>query len=269
MINGFGSESLLREWSEMKDLVQMKVPFDLDKATAAIFRVGSHSHGTYVPPEDPNGVDDHDYMLIVIPPPNIKLGMKDFDSATYQHGKLDVVIYEWSKWLRLLEKSNPNVIGNLWSHPEDFYFPRSIAPIYSLFLGKDKLLSKKLYPAFIGYARSQLHKMTHHAHMGYMGEKRKTLVEKYGYDTKNAAHLIRLMRMAKEALETGVMNVRRPDAAEIIEIKQGKWTLRQVIEESDRLFAASEGALKETKLADFPDSTLLQKVMVDGYLQWW
>ena len=30
--------------------------FDLEDHAVAIFRIGSHSHGTYIPPEDPNGV---------------------------------------------------------------------------------------------------------------------------------------------------------------------------------------------------------------------
>lgn len=35
---------------------------------------------------------------------------------------------------------------------------------------------------------------------GYMGEKRKAMVRKYQYDVKNAAHLIRLLRMGAEFL---------------------------------------------------------------------
>jgi len=52
-----------------------------------------------------------------------------------------------------------------------------------------------------------------------MGAKRKSLVEKFGYDTKNAAHLILLLRMGIEFLSVGVLHVKRHDAQELLEIK--------------------------------------------------
>jgi len=61
-----------------------------------------------------------------------------------------------------------------------------------------------------------------------MGTKRKMLVEKYGYDCKNAAHLIRLLRMGVEFLKDGRLYVMREDAKQLIEIKRGEWTLEQV-----------------------------------------
>ena len=84
---------------------------------------------------------------------------------------------------------------------------------------------------------------------GYMGEKRKALVRKFGYDTKNAAHLIRITRMCCEFLETGVMSVYRThDAEELKAIKAGAWTLDAVKEEAQRLFARAEQAFQENPM---------------------
>ncbi|KKK59508.1 hypothetical protein LCGC14_3033670, partial [marine sediment metagenome] len=55
-------------------------------------------------------------------------------------------------------------------------------------------------------------------------EVRSALEEEHGYDTKHAMHLVRLLRMGKEALEEGVLYVKRPDAAELLEIRDGAWT---------------------------------------------
>lgn len=43
----------------------------------------------------------------------------------------------------------------------------------------------------------------------------------HGYDTKHAMHLIRLMRMGLEVLQTGELRVRRDDAAELSAIRDG------------------------------------------------
>lgn len=52
--------------------------------------------------------------------------------------------------------------------------------------------------------------------------KRAELEEKFGFDTKNATHLFRLLRMCREILETGEVIVERPDAKELLEIRDGK-----------------------------------------------
>ena len=44
---------------------------------------------------------------------------------------------------------------------------------------------------------------------GYMGQKRRELVRRVGYDDKNAAHLIRLLRMGIEFLTEGTIYVER------------------------------------------------------------
>jgi hypothetical protein len=56
------------------------------------------------------------------------------------------------------------------------------------------------------------------------------------YDSKNAAHLIRLLRMGIEFLIEGAMYVERADGPELLEIKRGGWTLGKVKAEAERLF---------------------------------
>lgn len=59
---------------------------------------------------------------------------------------------------------------------------------------------------------------------------RRELEEKSGYDTKHASHLVRLMRMGYEILTTGQVIVKRPDADELLAIKNGAWTYDKVME---------------------------------------
>lgn len=258
-------------WNESLPDLQLSIPFDLAKHTVAVFRVGSHSHGTYIPPEDKFGVDDVDLMVICVPPVEMVLGMKRWEHGQYKHGKLDVVFYDWSKWLHLLHKSNPNVVGTLWLENEDMFFPQGLTwSLQELYHKRGTIISQEMYPAFVGYARGQMHKMTHFVHQGYMGAKRKELVEEYGYDVKNAAHMIRLLRMACETLETGKLNVRRTHDAEFLkEIKQGKHSLAFVMAEATSLLERATLALSQTAINKYPDDALLQRGMIDGYLEQW
>src|SRR6185436_7068494 len=53
---------------------------------------------------------------------------------------------------------------------------------------------------------------------------RAELETRYGYDTKHAMHLIRLLRMGEEVLSGKGVIVRRPDAADLRAIREGAWT---------------------------------------------
>lgn len=95
---------------------------------------------------------------------------------------------------------------------------------------------------------------------GYMGAKRRELVERFGYDTKNAAHLIRLLRMGIEFLETGDLEVERHDAEELLRIKRGEFSLAQITEDAERLFEQSKRAYDNSKLPDEPQTAAAEEL---------
>ncbi len=97
----------------------------------------------------------------------------------------------------------------------------------------------------------------------YMGEKRRTLIRKFGYDTKNAAHLIRLLRMGIEFMTEGELHVKRQDATQLLEIKHGEWSLEKVKSEADRLFALAEESYIRSTLPIDIDKEKVNKVLTD------
>lgn len=98
---------------------------------------------------------------------------------------------------------------------------------------------------------------------GYMGKKRKQLIERYNYDPKNGAHLIRLLRMGIEALVTGELNVFREDAVELVAIKRGAWDLRKIQREAEILFADARQALIASPLPDHPDTDAVNDLLTN------
>ena len=98
---------------------------------------------------------------------------------------------------------------------------------------------------------------------GYMGQKRRELVRSVGYDAKNAAHLIRLLRMGIEFLTEGTMHVERADAPELLDIKRGRWPLEKVKDEAERLFQLSQEAYVRSTLPPEPDSARAERLCVE------
>ena len=65
--------------------------------------------------------------------------------------------------------------------------------------------------------------------------KRQALEEKHGFDTKHASHLIRLARTGVEVLNTGKIQVKRPDADELLGIRRGERSFEDIEEEAKAL----------------------------------
>lgn len=64
---------------------------------------------------------------------------------------------------------------------------------------------------------------------------RAELEARFGYDTKHAAHLVRLLRMGREILVDGKANVWRGgiDADELLAIRRGEWSYDRLVEWAD------------------------------------
>lgn len=225
---------------------------------------GSIAHNMYIPNTDPNSVDDIDLMGVYLANVDHYIGIEQGKQTiekftTYDDVLYDMVHYELVKFVKLMLNANPNVLGLLWLRPE--YYPRLSEYGEILVSNKRLFSSKKAYKSFTGYAFSQLLKMEKYNHEGYMGEKRKALVEKYGYDCKNASHCIRLLKMGTEFLSSGELNVFRDDAETLLEIKRGEWTLDQVKAEADRLFKLADEAYAKSKLPDEPDYAEVNRIV--------
>lgn len=221
---------------------------------------GSIVHGTYRPSSEPNSIDDKDIMGVYIAPIEHYFGLGRQDTIERMEGEWDVVSYELVKFVRLLLKSNPNVLSLLWMEPRHYIKLTRTGEL--LKENRRLFLSKQAYHSYCGYAYSQLHKMEKNACQGYMGEKRKRLVEKHGYDTKNASHLIRLLRQGIELLALGELKVHREDNAYLVDIKNGKYTIDQIKDEAKRLFSKMEDALIHSSLPAEPDKAKAEELLV-------
>lgn len=224
---------------------------------------GSIAHGMYINNNDPDSIDDKDVMAVCVPPLSYYFGLRQFGARGTQEVKWqewDIVIYEARKFISLLAQGNPNVLSLLWLN-ENHYIKVTDAGRL-LIDNRNIFVGRHVYKSFTGYAYDQLHRMTHMTFEGYMGDKRKRLVEKYGYDTKNAAHLLRLLRMGIEFLHDGKLYVQRNDAPLLLAVKRGEWTLERVQKEAEHLFKLTEQAYLSSSLPLEPDREAVNALAV-------
>lgn len=224
---------------------------------------GSAAHGTYVPNDDPLSIDDKDLIAICIPPDDHYVGLREFGSRGTEEiisDPWDIVVYEHRKALRLLAKGNPNMLAMLWAPPE--FTTHWTAAGEALVCNRHLFATQRAGAAFKGYAMSELRKLKKNVYSGYMGSKRKELVDKFGYDTKNASHLIRILRQGVTFMQTGDLEVYRSDAEELKAIKRGEMPYAWVREVASDLDAALVVACAESPLPEQPDWDAINKLAV-------
>ncbi len=92
---------------------------------------------------------------------------------------------------------------------------------------------------------------------------RAELETKFGYDTKHAMHLLRLLRMGKEILAQGKVHVLRPDAKWLLEVRDGLLGYEELLE----LVKQEEAELAEltthSPLPKAPDGDAAEKLVVE------
>lgn len=85
----------------------------------------------------------------------------------------------------------------------------------------------------------------------------------YHGNCKHGMHLVRLLRMGREILEHGEVFVKRPDAKELLEIRNGSWSYEQLVaygEEQDMLIRTE--LYEKTKLPKRPNIELASDLIL-------
>ena len=234
--------------------------------------VGSTVHGLAI-----EGTDDRDEMGVCIPPPEYVIGLKKFEQWTYRTqpngvrsgpGDLDLTVYSLQKYVRLAAQGNPSILTLL-------FVPAKYKTISSD-LGEQLLelapaiVSKQAGHRFLGYMRAQRDRM-----LGRRGQarlpNRPELVEKYGFDTKYAGHLIRLGLQGVELLLTGRFSL--PMSIEeryaVRGIREGKLSQEGVIEWAGKLEAHLESLIETSDLPEHPDYETINCALINMYQSHW
>jgi predicted nucleotidyltransferase len=96
---------------------------------------------------------------------------------------------------------------------------------------------------------------------------RAEIERKFGFDLKHATHLVRLIRMAREILETGEVHVHRPDAEELRAIRNGAWSYEKIVEFAETEDQVLNDVVKTSSLPKVPDRHKIHEITRDMILE--
>ncbi len=92
---------------------------------------------------------------------------------------------------------------------------------------------------------------------------RAALEERYGYDTKHAMHLCRLLRMGREILEEGVVRVFRPDADWLRGVRGGALSYEDLLELARAEVEALPALAATSSLPERPDRDAAEALVIE------
>jgi predicted nucleotidyltransferase len=169
-----------------------------------VVEVGSTAHGISAETTD----DDHDYTVLRIedfeelitgdPRHQSMMARTQPEGHRSRMGDIDLQIYTIRKFATLASRGNPSILTALFSpkvHHHQLWILDGLEQLEKI------IPSKAAGNAFLGYMRQQMERW-----IGVRGQKnvkRPELVEAYGFDTKYAAHVIRLGHQGIEYMEKG------------------------------------------------------------------
>tara|TARA_Y100000310_G_scaffold281043_1_gene301213 strand:+ start:173 stop:1078 length:906 start_codon:yes stop_codon:yes gene_type:complete len=116
---------------------------------------------------------------------------------------------------------------------------------YTLFNEQEYKATKKKYQQYLIWRRDR-------------NPDRSKLEEQYGYDTKHAMHLVRLLRMGVEILRGDGVNVFRDDNEELLGIRRGSMSYDELIAYAAELEREIEALYETSPLPHQPDRAALE-----------
>lgn len=233
--------------------------------------VGSTVHGTAV-----EGTDDRDEMGVCLEPPEYVVGLSHFEQWVHRDrpagvrsepGDLDLTVYSARKYVRLLLGGNPTILLLLFVPREHTVSENLLGA--ALRIQGPQWLGKNALTAFLGYMTSQRQRLT--GERGGKDVNRPELVERYGFDTKYAGHMIRLGLQGLELARTGRITLPMPPAARqhVRDIREGRVPLSNVLQFGGELERELADLQDTSSLRDAPDKAAANRWLYDAYELHW
>lgn len=223
-------------------------------------QVGSQAYGVA------NENSDEDRMGVYVETRRQVMGLTPHNHVVAQGSDRDEdqVLYSLRKWAHLASKGNPTVLELLYAPEID-----SVRCGRILRDNADLFISRAAAGAYLGYAQQQRQRLN--GVRGQMNVKRVELVERFGFDTKYASQILRLLHQGIELMETGRLSfpMDQLPREEVLAVKRGDWSLERVDERAAYLEAQLKSARENADLPKMANLDGINALLVELHEETW
>jgi predicted nucleotidyltransferase len=229
----------------------------LSERTILLCRHGSHAYGTSLP------TSDDDYRGVCIAPRESYLLGGVYKFEQHVQSKPDLAVFELSKFALLAANASPNFIELLFMDEADRLL---VTPAGErLIAARGLFLSRRVLTSFSECALSQIRRIGHDRSKSknILNPATAALHAAHGFNTKQAMHSVRILRMCREILQTGRVLVRRPDAEELLAIRGGAKTYEEISEWAHAEKEELRSLERTSDLPEDPDFAAIDRLCVE------
>src|SRR5271157_3047585 len=258
-----------------------RTPFLWPHSIIHLFVGGSGMHGAtgHVPTDlDLNGVYIQPVELVLGIPqvrvgedgekhvfdPDVQVWSTSKDNRKNTADDIDLNLFSLRKWANMAATGNMNALEFLFvpnSSPTPYIWDKHIVP------NREDFISKRAGFHFIEFSKAMLKRLKGDG-SGKHGQ-RPDLIEEFGYDTKAAMHLIRVLEEGRELMDTGIIALPRPNVEFLKRIRNGEFDFPEIEFMYGNRLAALQAAQQESSLPDELDRARISKVIADAQVEFW
>jgi predicted nucleotidyltransferase len=233
----------------------------------AVVEAGSTAHAISV------GSDDLDFTVVRVEPfhelvvgnprrQSMMLRTKP-GGARSEPGDIDLQVYTLRKFVNLAAAGNPSVLMILFA-PKAYRLIDDEFPAGEI---AELTKSRRAAAAYRGYMEKQIERWI--GSRGQKNVKRPELEAAHGYDTKYAAHTIRLGVQGVEYLSTGALTLPMPEAVatRIRDVRGGVLSEGEALEWARQLEVELESAAQQSQLPDRPNPVAIERFLSEMYAE--
>lgn len=170
----------------------------------------------------------------------------------------DFQVYSIVKYFQLCMENNPNMIDSLFTARRCIIHSTSIAEMVRE--RRREFLHKGSWHKFKGYAYAQMGKIRSKSNKS--NERRAADIEKFGYDTKFAYHVVRLLGECEQILVEQDLDLER-NREQLKSIRRGEWKLEQIEDYFNSKEKDLEKIYLESPLRHSPDEESIKQLLLD------
>ena len=167
---------------------------------------------------------------------------------------VEMQIFNIVRYFQLCMENNPNMLDSLFTPKDCIIKSTNIGNL--VYKNRKMFLHKGLYTKFKGYAASQISKIKNKHPVG----KRVKLVELFGYDTKYALHLIRLLGECEQLLTIRDMDL-KANYTLLLSIRNGEWLMEDIFKYFDSKIKELDKLFDKSLLPDYPDEVHIKGLL--------
>jgi len=200
--------------------------------------------------------------------PDVQVWSTSKDAVKNNADDVDLNLFSLRKWATMAATGNTNALEFLfvpntaWNNTNAMIWNEYVVPYTADFI------SKRAAFHFSEFSKGMLKRLKGGEGTGKHGQ-RPDLIDEFGYDTKAAMHLIRVLEEGRELMDTGKITLPRENAQLLKRIRSGEFDWPEIEFMYDNRQAALFAAQENSSLPAELDREKISKIITCAQLAFW